>query len=77
MVFQVQDETLLCYQDIQGVILYDRVCPEENVSWTLELAFASSKMVHIQVDVYFQCILGLRQFFYFTDAFFLADIPSG
>ena len=53
MVLQVQEETLLYNQVIQGTIFCDRGFPEETVSWTLELVFSGGTVVHSEVDVYF------------------------
>ena len=53
MVLQVQEETWLDYQDIQGMILCERGCIEETVSWTLELILYSSTVGHSEVDVDF------------------------
>ena len=53
MVFQVHEETWLYDQEIQGMILCDRGCLEETVSWTHELVFSSGKVGHSEVDVDF------------------------
>ena len=54
MVLQVQEETLLEFQDIQGIILCERGCPEETVSQTPELAFSSGLVKHSEIDVDFE-----------------------
>ena len=53
MIFQVQEETWLEYQEIQVTVLCERGCPEETVSWTPELLFSSGPVGHIEVNVYF------------------------
>ena len=78
MVFQVQEDTWLDYQDIEGTILCERGCPEETVSWTPKLVSSSGTVSHSEVDVDFQCILGLHsQIVDFTNAFAQSYIPSG
>ena len=59
MAFQVQERTLLDYQEIQDTIFCEMRCPEDTVSWTPELLFSSGPVGHSEVDVDFQCILGL------------------
>ena len=53
MVFQVQEETLLGYQEIQGTILCKRECPEDTVSGSPELVFSGGMVGHSEVDVDF------------------------
>ena len=53
VVFQVQEETWLEYQEIKGTLLCGRGCLEEAVSWTLELILSSGTMEHSEVDVDF------------------------
>ena len=57
-------------KEIQGTILCERECIEENISWTPELVLYSDTVGHNEVDVYFQRIE-------FTNAFDQAHIPSG
>ena len=51
MVFQVQEEIWLDYQEIQVTILCEKECPEETVYWTHELVLYSGTMGHSEVDV--------------------------
>ena len=53
MVFQVQEETWLENQEIQGTILCERGCLEETVSWNTELVFYSVTVGHSEVDIDF------------------------
>ena len=53
IVFQVQEETWLYYQEIQGLILCERVCSKETISLIPELVFSSGPVRHIDVDVDF------------------------
>ena len=57
MVFQVQEETWLYYQEIQGKLLCKKECTEEDVSWTLELVFLGVTVVHSEVNVDFWSLL--------------------
>ena len=59
MVFQLQEETWLDNQEIQGTILCKRGYPEETVSKTPELIFSSGPVGHSEFDVDLQCIIGL------------------
>ena len=43
MVFQLEEETWLDNQEIQGAILCQTGCPEETVSWTPSLIFSILK----------------------------------
>ena len=54
MVLQVQEETWLENQEIQGTILCERWCSEETVSWTLELVFYNGPVDHSEIGVDFE-----------------------
>ena len=53
MFFQVQEETWLDNQEIQGTILCKRGYKEEIISLTPELIFSSGPVAHSEVDVDF------------------------
>ena len=54
MVFQVQEETWLDYQEIQGKISCERGCLEETFSWTPELILSNGPVGHSEFDVDFE-----------------------
>ena len=78
MVFQVQEETWLDYQEIQGKILCERGCTEENVSWTLGLILPSVPVVKSEFDIDLAVYpIFQSQIIDFKNDFSQADIPSG
>ena len=78
MVFQVQEETWLDNQEIQGTILCKRVYPEEVVSKTPKLISSSGTMGHSEFNVYFAVYSRfVESKYWLQNAFAQADITSG
>ena len=78
MVSQVQEETYLENQEIQGTILSERGFPENKNPEPLNSYSPVVQWTTVRLMLILQCIIGLHsQSIYFKNSFSRADIPSG